>query len=153
MAEAAESNTSTKLSSNPANDPGPSSSGIASSSGKPEEVRVGEERKDSCTPKFDALWFCYCELIPPWLGWHRPPTPVTAAPSRLLAPPPIGCPCLFIAAPGYQLQQYYIHGRVDDCSFKWTEFMDCLKKKTKFKDEVRGAVGCARLPRTPWLPP
>lgn len=27
-------------------------------------VRVGEENKDSCVPKFDALWFCYCE----WRG-------------------------------------------------------------------------------------
>ena len=27
-------------------------------------VKVGEERKDSCVPKFDALWFCYCEHQP-----------------------------------------------------------------------------------------
>lgn len=47
------------------------------------------------------------------------------------------------AAPGYQLQQYYINGRVDDCSSKWTEFIDCLKKKTKFKDEVRAPWGGA----------
>lgn len=34
-------------------------SGGANDSGS---VRVGEENKDSCVPKFDALWFCYCEL-------------------------------------------------------------------------------------------
>lgn len=32
----------------------PSSSGI-------EGLRVGQADRESCTPKFDALWFCYCE--------------------------------------------------------------------------------------------
>ncbi len=46
------------------------------------------------------------------------------------------------AAPAYQLQQYYIHGRVDDCSGRWTALIDCLKKRTKYKEAVRCAVLC-----------
>jgi hypothetical protein len=41
------------------------------------------------------------------------------------------------AAPAYQIQQYYIHGRVDDCSSKWSAMIDCFKKRTKFREEVR----------------
>ncbi|KAI7845859.1 hypothetical protein COHA_000593 [Chlorella ohadii] len=71
-------------------------------------VRVGEENKDSCVPKFDALWFCY--------------------------------------SPAYQLQQYYVYGEVDDCFSKWTAFFDCLKKKTKYKEEVLAAEAEAKHP-------
>lgn len=46
------------------------------------------------------------------------------------------------AAPVYQLQQYYIYGKVDDCASKWTDLLDCLKRKTtKYKEEVgKGSV-------------
>lgn len=50
---------------------------------------------------------------------------------------------MLCAAPGYQLREYYINGKVDDCSSKWTDLIDCLKRKTtKYKDEV-GAGGGA----------
>lgn len=58
--------------------PEPSASGPAGSSSRAEEVRVGEERKDSCTPKFDALWFCYCEPIQSWARVASPTHPSTA---------------------------------------------------------------------------
>lgn len=45
-----------------------------------------------------------------------------------------------LPAPAYQLQQYYVYGEVDDCFSKWTAFFDCLKKKTKYKEEVGGPV-------------
>lgn len=48
------------------------------------------------------------------------------------------CPAA-AAAPAYQLQQYYVYGEVDDCFSKWTAFFDCLKKKTKYKEEVRSS--------------
>ncbi len=58
-------------------------------------------------------------------------------------------PASLCAAPGYQLREYYINGKVDDCSSKWTAFMDCLKRKTtKYKDEVR--QGRAGLGRAGW---
>jgi hypothetical protein len=44
--------------------PASSNSGVepsTSHSSGSSDVLVGEERKDSCVPKFDALWFCYCE--------------------------------------------------------------------------------------------
>lgn len=31
-----------------------------------------------------------------------------------------------------------MYGEVDDCFSKWTAFFDCLKKKTKYKEEVGG---------------
>lgn len=44
---------------------------------------------------------------------------------------------LACAAPAYQIQQFYVFGKVDDCTSKWTEFVDCLKKKTRYREEVR----------------
>ncbi|KAL4457681.1 hypothetical protein ABPG75_012546 [Micractinium tetrahymenae] len=53
----------------------------------------------------------------------------------------------FCYSPGYQLQQYYIHGKVDDCSSKWTDLIDCLKRKTtKYKEEVLQAEAEKRHP-------
>ena len=57
------------------------------------------------------------------------------------------------AAPAYQLQQYYINGRVDDCSAKWTALIECLKKRTKYKEAVSpAALPCCKGLRSPvWL--
>jgi ketosteroid isomerase-like protein len=34
------------------------------------------------------------------------------------------------------MKQYYVHGTVDDCRGHWAAWFNCLKQKTKFKDEV-----------------
>jgi Protein of unknown function (DUF3128) len=44
-----------------------------------------------------------------------------------------GCAC---AAPVFQMQQLYRYGEVDDCTRHWRQFYDCLKKRTKFADQV-----------------
>ena len=50
-----------------------------------------------------------------------------------------GAACL-PAAPVYQMKQYYVYGTVDDCKGHWSKWFNCLKQKTKFKDEVRTSV-------------
>lgn len=40
------------------------------------------------------------------------------------------------AAPVYQMQQLYRYGQVDDCTGRWRDFYDCLKKRTKFAEQV-----------------
>ena len=45
-------------------------------------------------------------------------------------------PCVLSAAPVHQLQEYYMYGKVDDCLGHWSTFYDCLKKRTKFADQV-----------------
>lgn len=53
----------------------------------------------------------------------------------------------FCYSPVYQLQQYYIYGKVDDCASKWTDLLDCLKRKTtKYKEEVLQAEAEKRHP-------
>ena len=57
-------------------------------------------------------------------------------------------PCL-PAAPAYQLRHYYIWGDVDDCQQHWGSFWNCLKLRTKFKDQASlGAIprNCKQLP-------
>lgn len=39
----------------------PQSLDDAPSTSGSDTLKVGQENKDSCVPKFDALWFCYCE--------------------------------------------------------------------------------------------
>lgn len=34
------------------------------------------------------------------------------------------------------MQQLYRYGEVDDCTRHWRQFYDCLKKRTKFADQV-----------------
>ena len=46
----------------------------------------------------------------------------------------------------HQLQQYYITGNVDDCSSKWSALIDCLKKRTKFRDEVCSVLDASHHP-------
>lgn len=81
---------------------GSSGSGAEASTSGSSDVRVGEERKDSCVPKFDALWFCYCESSTcqcmcstgRWLlraghpQQHLPPPPPAAADAASPASPP-----------------------------------------------------------------
>jgi hypothetical protein len=38
-------------------------------------LRVGQADRESCTPKFDALWFCYCEWQLPRRSCSLPPPP------------------------------------------------------------------------------
>ena len=47
---------------------------------------------------------------------------------------------LACAAPVFQLQQLYRYGEVDDCTRHWRDFYNCLKKRTKFANQV-GALG------------
>lgn len=42
----------------------------------------------------------------------------------------------FCYSPVFQLQQLYRYGEVDDCTRHWRDFYDCLKKRTKFADQV-----------------
>lgn len=42
----------------------------------------------------------------------------------------------FCYSPVYQMNQYYIYGTVDDCTGHWRELYNCLKKRTKFKEQV-----------------
>ena len=46
------------------------------------------------------------------------------------------CSGLACAAPVFQMQQLYRYGEVDDCTRHWRQFYDCLKKRTKFADQV-----------------
>lgn len=37
----------------------------------------------------------------------------------------------------HQMQEYYVHGNVDDCTGHWSNLVNCLKKKTtRYKDDV-----------------
>lgn len=36
-------------------------------------------------------------------------------------------------------------GTVDDCSATWTALIDCLKKRTRFKEEVTSVVARLRV--------
>ncbi|KFM27126.1 hypothetical protein F751_1299 [Auxenochlorella protothecoides] len=36
--------------------------------------------------------------------------------------------------PVYQLTEYYVEGKLDDCTQHWSNFINCMKQKTKFKD-------------------
>ncbi|KAL6782605.1 hypothetical protein ACKKBG_A07450 [Auxenochlorella protothecoides x Auxenochlorella symbiontica] len=40
----------------------------------------------------------------------------------------------FCYSPVYQLTEYYVEGKLDDCTQHWTNFINCMKQKTKFKD-------------------
>ncbi|KAL8136748.1 hypothetical protein V2J09_002749 [Rumex salicifolius] len=62
-------------------------------------ISAAPKRKLTCTPCFDALWFCY--------------------------------------SPVHQMQQYYRHGVLDNCSGKWSNLVDCLSLKTKRSTEVQ----------------
>jgi hypothetical protein len=41
----------------------------------------------------------------------------------------------FCYSPAHQLRQYYVYGTVDDCTGHWGALWDCLKQRTRFKDE------------------
>lgn len=41
-----------------------------------------------------------------------------------------------LAAPVHQMQEYYRFGRADDCVGHWSNLYACLKKRTKFADQV-----------------
>ncbi len=50
------------------------------------------------------------------------------------------------AAPVHQMQEVYRYGTTDDCMGHWAALYRCLKRKTKFADQVtqlprRGALG------------
>lgn len=60
----------------------------------------------------------------------QPPHPTTL-------PPASNC-----AAPVHQMKQYYMFGTVDDCTGHWRDLYNCLKKRTKFKDEASLLFGC-----------
>ena len=40
------------------------------------------------------------------------------------------------AGPVFQIQELYRYGEVDSCQGKWGALYDCLKKRTKFADQV-----------------
>lgn len=62
-----------------------------------------------------------------------------ADPSSLHPSPPRGP--AFIAAPVYQMREYYVEGNVDDCSGHWKKLWACLRQRTRFKDEAREGRG------------
>ena len=41
------------------------------------------------------------------------------------------------------MKQYYTFGTVDDCTGHWRKLYDCLKKRTKFKDQASAAGASA----------
>lgn len=42
----------------------------------------------------------------------------------------------FCAAPVYQMREYYVKGELDDCLSHWGRLYNCLKRRTRFKDEA-----------------
>lgn len=58
----------------------------------------------------------------------------------------------FCYSPVYQMKQYYVYGTVDDCKGHWSKWFNCLKQKTKFKDEVRRSMGQHARPISAGLP-
>jgi Protein of unknown function (DUF3128) len=49
------------------------------------------------------------------------------------------------AAPVHQVKQYYRYGNVDDCVEHWSNFYNCLKKRTKFADQVLTSSSQVRI--------
>ncbi|KAF3776148.1 hypothetical protein EJ110_NYTH49000 [Nymphaea thermarum] len=45
--------------------------------------------------------------------------------------------CAVLAAPVYQMKQYYRYGVFDNCSDKWNALFDCFHLKTKRSSEVQ----------------
>ena len=131
------------------------SGGSGAAAAAAEDVRVGEERKDDCGPKFDALWCCYCECCCGLPSSRAPPLPPLPVGCDLMAnvPATLFLPSVapLLAAPRFQLAQYYIYGRVDNCHARWGELMDCLKKKTSvYKEEVGPGVAGLLLREVGW---
>ena len=46
-----------------------------------------------------------------------------------------------VAAPGYQLRQYYRYGTISNCSEFWVPFLDCMKKRTAYAHQVGAPAG------------
>ncbi|PON75288.1 hypothetical protein TorRG33x02_245780 [Trema orientale] len=47
----------------------------------------------------------------------------------------------FCYSPVHQMQQYYRLGTLDNCSPKWSAFIDCLTLKTKSASHVQEILG------------
>lgn len=101
-----------------------------------ERERIIGEKKESCVPFFDALWFCYSTSLLALNTFNATRPQHSHSHTSWLHTGPI-----------HQMKEYYTYGTVDDCNGHWGKLMDCLKRKTtRYKDDAPIDPGSGKHP-------